>query len=669
MSRVAPAILCGLLAAVPPSVDAADDDESERPLVIISGPRASAFDSRVDLTGFSETIETREAWRGYETVGDVLERSVGVRVRSLGGEDDFATVSVRGSTPAQVLILVDGVSYTRASDAVVDVSDLPLDAIDTIEVYRGFVPARFAGSGASSVVNITTRAATRRSFGASLGYGSFESAKATVFASSPSPAGLASGAFSYRRTDGDFEYRNDNGTPFNPNDDFTTDRRNNASESFDLVARLAHDFAGGSRLTLVDQAFYKDEGTPGVVTQEADEASFRQTRNVVLADWTADDRGLGLHADFTYLDQVQRDPLDATNRLGLPFPEADGRTYATTGSGRWSRAAGSYHLLELSAETGFERYEGRFPGNPDVEQNEDRTTVSLAAGDEIFMPGLELSVAPQARGELVWNRFDGECAGLIPDCDSGSSNDQTASFRLGARWEPHPRLTVKGNIASYVRQPTFQELFGISGFSLPNPNLEPETGVNRDIGFIVGAPRLGLVRSLTVEYAFFFNTADDQILLVSTGTQIPRATNIGKSRIIGNELRMALEGPAGLSCEANYTHQQGEDRSKVVNLRGNELPSLPEDEAYARLSLTRDRWTLSYQLDYQSAVFLDRFENPTTEVGAHTTHDLMLAIRFWQRRLELRLEADNVTDERFEDQYNFPRPGRSLFLTVSYGVD
>ncbi len=669
MSRAAP-IVCGLLTAfLPVASPGADDGDSDRPLVIISGPRAAAFESGLDLSGFSDTIETREAWRGYETVSDVLDRSVGVRVRSLGDDEDFSTISVRGSTPAQVLILVDGVSYTHASDAVVNLSDLPLDAVERIEVYRGFVPARFAGSGAASVVNIRTRGATGKALGGSLGYGSFESAKATLFGANPTEAGLVSGFFTYRRTDGDFAYRNDNGTPLNPGDDFTADRRNNGAEAFDLLARLSHDFNGGSRLTLIDQAFYKDEGTPGVVTQEADRASLRQTRNVFAADWTSAGGEAGLHGDFTYLDQIQRDPLDATNRLGLPFPEADGRTYAATAAGHWTRAAGNYHLLEMSGETVVERYEGRFPGNPDVRQNEERTTVSVAAGDEIFMPGLALGVAPQARGELVWNRFDGECAGLIPDCTAGSSHDGTADFRLGARWEAHAHLTFKGNIGSYVRQPTFQELFGISGFSLPNANLNPEKGINRDIGFILSAPQLGPIRSLAFEYAFFFNTSDDQILLVSTGTQIPRALNIGKSRVVGNELRVALDAPAGISCEANYTHQNGEDRSQLVNLRGNELPSLPADEAYARASMTRGPWVASYQLDYQSAVFLDRFENPITRVDAHTTHTFTLALRPFTRALELRLEAGNVTDERFEDQYNFPRPGRSFSVTVSYGVN
>src|SRR5262249_427155 len=83
--------------------------------------------------------------------------SVGVQVRRFGGLGDFSTVSIRGSAAGQVQIYLDGVPLSRAENEVVNLNDLPLDAIDHVEVYRGTTPLGFAQSGPGGVVNARAR--------------------------------------------------------------------------------------------------------------------------------------------------------------------------------------------------------------------------------------------------------------------------------------------------------------------------------------------------------------------------------------------------------------------------------------------------------------------------------------------------------------------------------
>jgi len=650
---------------------AAETDDEARPVVVISGPRGGDFESTADTTGFSDVIDTRGAWRGYRSVGDVLDRSVGVRVRQLGGREDFSTVSVRGSTPAQVKVLLDGVTLNRAADAVVNLADLPLDSVERIEVYRGFTPVRFASSSAASVVNIITRRPTEPEVGGSVSYGSFDSAKASLFGATPLGGGALSGFFTYRRTDGDFEFKSDNGTPLNPGDDEVRDRRNNDYESFDLLAKYTTRLSDGARLTVTNDAFYKDEGTPGVATQEALRARFRKTRNIFAADLSTPDDRLGLGLDFTYVDQVQRDPANPPDdvRLGLPYVKGDTDTYALNLNTRFADSLGEYNFVELSAESTYEVFDGRFRGTSETRgQNEERNTIAIAAGDDVIMPGLGLTVSPQLRFEALWNRFDGECLSftVAPECDEPSSDEQSVDPRVGARWDPHPNLTFKGNIGTYFRPPTFEELFGGSGFTLPNATLEPETGVNRDVGFLVHGLQARGLRRLDLEYAYFRNNSDDLILLIGTGNRIPTPRNIDKARVSGHELRLAAELPAGVSLEANYTRQDSENRSRIGDLRGNDLPSTPQDEVFGRLGVDRQRWSIAYEVEYRSSVFLDPANDPLKRVPNHTTHDASLSLFPFAGDFAIKLEVDNFTDERFNDVYNFPRPGRAFYVTVSY---
>ena len=67
-------------------------------------------------TGFTTNIAASSAWSGYHSVAELLEQAVGVQVRRFGGRDDFATLSVRGSTAAQVRVLLDGVPPPDVSD-------------------------------------------------------------------------------------------------------------------------------------------------------------------------------------------------------------------------------------------------------------------------------------------------------------------------------------------------------------------------------------------------------------------------------------------------------------------------------------------------------------------------------------------------------------------------
>jgi len=670
------AIVLGILAfaLVAESQDGREDEaaQDDRPIVIIAGPRSGAFESTLDASGFSHVIDVREAWRGYQSVGEVLARTVGVQVRNFGGREDYATVSVRGSTPAQVKILLDGVSMSRASDAVVNLADLPMDAVERIEVYRGFTPVRYAASGAASVINIITRKGDRAEAGGSVSYGSFESAKTSAYAAGPVAGGSLSGFFNYRRTDGDFEFVDNNGTELNPDDDFKRRRQNNDYESFDLLGRYVVSLANGSTITVSDEGFYKDEGTPGVgnAAQEATKARLRETRNVLATNWESPSRAIAASFDFTYLNEHLRDPVvPGGGDLGLPYPESDSDTYAFAWGANAAHGLGDYHYVELSAETGFETYHNDFPQNPGVHQDEERNLLALAAGDDIYMPGIALTLSPQLRQEFLWNRFDGEFAGLVVDGQVPSSYESSTDPRVGARWEPLPDVTFKGNVGSYFRPPTFGELFGNDGFSAPNPTLQPETGVNKDVGVLLRRDRLWHLSDVGLEYAYFDNDSDDMILLVQTGNRIPRPLNVNSTHTSGHEVRVALAGPGGTSLEANYTNQRATNESKVADFRGNKLPGLPDQELYARASIGRPQWSLTYEIEYRSSVFLDLANNPLRKVPDQTLHNLAVAIRPFPSAFEIKLEIDNLTDEQFFDQWQFPMPGRAFYVTASYAFD
>ncbi|HET9062849.1 MAG TPA: TonB-dependent receptor plug domain-containing protein, partial [Candidatus Binatia bacterium] len=143
------------------------------PVIAVGADADGPFETTGDSTGFVEVIDAKEVRQGTTTVGELLERSVGVQIQHLGGRDDFSTAVIRGATGGQVKILLDGVSLTRASTSVVNLTDLPVKAIERIEIYRGFVPLRYGSAGAASVINVVTRRAPGTAIDGAVSYGSF----------------------------------------------------------------------------------------------------------------------------------------------------------------------------------------------------------------------------------------------------------------------------------------------------------------------------------------------------------------------------------------------------------------------------------------------------------------------------------------------------------------
>jgi iron complex outermembrane receptor protein len=171
---------------------------------------------------------------------------------------------------------------------------------------------------------------------------------------------------------------------------------------------------------------------------------------------------------------------------------------------------------------------------------------------------------------------------------------------------------------------------------------------------------------LAFEYVYFHNDVDDVIVLLPSGARIPRPQNVGKSRVTGHELRLLGAAPHGFRLDATYTHQHAENRSNIVDERGKDLPSLPDDELHVRFAYERTAVTLAYDLSYRSEVFLDRFQSDVARVPGYTSHDLSADFALGTSGIHARVEASNITDEQHEDVLGFPVPGRAFYLTVSY---
>ena len=139
---------------------------------------------------------------------DFLKMVPGVHVREINGKGQYTTVSVRGSTAAQVGVFVDGVLFNLGGDAAADISTIPVHNVERIEVYRGYIPARFGGTFMGGVINIVTKKPNRGNVTVSVGRSSFGGKKANLQFDLPLGSGTLMVGINHDESKGNFKYKN-----------------------------------------------------------------------------------------------------------------------------------------------------------------------------------------------------------------------------------------------------------------------------------------------------------------------------------------------------------------------------------------------------------------------------------------------------------------------------
>lgn len=143
-----------------------------------------------------------------KSLPDLLLTVPGVHVREVNGKGQYTTVTMRGSTAAQVGIFIDGVLANLGGDTAVDLSTIPVKNVERIEVYRGYIPSRFGGTFMGGVINIVTKKPETTNVSLEVGKSSYGGKRGSMEITAPLGDGSIMVGTNYESSDGDFKYKN-----------------------------------------------------------------------------------------------------------------------------------------------------------------------------------------------------------------------------------------------------------------------------------------------------------------------------------------------------------------------------------------------------------------------------------------------------------------------------
>lgn len=621
----------------------------------------------LDPTAFATVIRAEDFAGRITTVEDLLRQSVGVQVKSLGGE--FATVSIRGSSAEQVTVYLDGVPLNRALGGGVNLADLPLAQVESIEVYRGFTPAALPAASIGGAILIHTRRGgsgagrSTPSGGGNLGYGSFITAEAAARVSgSRGRADYAVGADA-ASSRGDFRYNDNNGTELDPTDDTVSRRMNNDFRRTHVSGRWSARAGGRARIGFAADLLGRGQGVPGKEANPSRSARFDTSRGLLRADVEAP----GLLGGRL----LARGAADYT-RAGETYDDS-GDPVGLSGGGRYRTATRSFGqeaglILAASRHQAVSLLGSHRRESVDLDNRtrEDAPSDLGTATRDTFVATLENQVSlagdrfvlnPSLRRERADSAFRrGPADGLAPD--SSDTTESHSTGKIGVLARPSARLAIKGNFGRFVRLPDFTELFGDSGSVRGNPSLRPERGRSADLGLSVSWRPGSVLRQARLEGTIFETLADDLIVFVGTAPGTVVAQNISRARVRGIEATLSMAFGPRISGSLNLTRQRALDVSGGI-YEGKELPGRPGDEASAVAALALRGGQVYYEFTYVGRNFVDRPNTEGSALPARYLHGVGYRLRL-PHGLEATIEIENLGDELAYDVAFFPLPGRSI---------
>jgi len=583
-------------------------------------------------SAFSTIIELENFKGEYKTAAELLSFSPGVVVRDFGGFGQLKTMSIRGSSSDQVVIMLDGVRLNNPVGGGVDLSTIPTNYIDRFEVIRGGASA-YAGTDAlGGVVNITTKPTDDPFTFASATYGSYETFSLNLGRAQKIGNFSYLLSFAHAQSKGDFKFKSVN--------DLTLTRINNKFHSESLLGKAAYEFDSGWEINVLNEFFYDDRGVPGLGEFQQPDAKQKDTRNLTSVNISKDqfikpdlDLDITLFNRYDYL--KFKNPMPT---IGVPINTLS-KTYAFGVNPRLTWFAPYNQIFTFATEARGEYLQDEDYNNPK------RFTYSAFAGDEITFFDEILLINPVLRLD-VWTTHQDD-----------TTTDVGLSPKLGVIVSPKDYLSFKANIGRSFRAPSFGELFfPEEGFIGGNPDLKPETAYDFDIGVLLSHSKAALA------VTYFRNHIDNLILFVFISAQRIEPRNVGNVDEQGVETSLILRPFEYLELYGAYTFLSGE-----IDETGAQLPGRPRNKADFRAELGKDIASVYWESHYVDKIPLSAFPSSRT-TDPRTTHNI--GIKGEWKSVFATFEIKNLFNNLdVRDALDFPLPGRTYFVTAGVNFE
>jgi len=462
---------------------------------------------RAPLTIHAEEVITRKDIKAAQTndLADILGKLEGVYVQQSGSSTGPVQISIRGCDPKHVLVLLDGQRLNSSATGVADLSTIPLNAVEKIEVYRGGESARFGTDALGGVVNIIThlqKSDNVPELMAKKYWGKWKTNLSDLALTNFIPIRNLNSRLvgNLRSTNGDFDY-NYAVSPATQN--YVGTRKNADLISHNYFASSRYQFSPLTSVSFSGQYYNSIEGLPGPVSGPDTVASKQDKRILGSLIFQFDDsfrRKTELSVGFNRFEQHFDNSDDIRN----------GKRYES----RYINdvfnleATNRYYLgraNEIGAGISLQRdilYHDNLYNPKGSMGRTVRDNMGLFMWDK---QNLNLDKLPFGRLLSIDFSFRWDNTRIRRDSSSATYNDRDAywSQRIGLTFTQgtETQLILRSSYGTSYKLPSINALFWKEGaLSEGNPQLRPERAEHSDVGLEIQSRILTITISGGITY-------------------------------------------------------------------------------------------------------------------------------------------------------------------------
>ena len=544
------------------------------------------------------------------TLVELLSQQAGLQFASNGGLGKTASLFIRGLESRHTLLLLDGVRIFSATVGTPSLDNLPLEAIERIEIVRGPMSSLYGNGAMGGVIQVFTRKGSAGLSG---------------------NAKLSVGSESYGQAAGGVSFGNG---------------------VFDAAAQVQHTETRGISATNAKVPFG---------SYNPDRDGVRQNGGSVRLGWqaAADWRVEALALQSTGLTRVDDGPgADARAELenralalsvnGRVMAGWTTRLSVTEGTDIYNTLASASAFTDLGAISTRSRQIGW--------ENTVATPIGTALAvverltETVSRPAQPFAVTQRDINGLALGLSGAAAAHAWQASARHDSNSQFGSVNTGAVGYGYafaPAWRAGASYGTSQTLPSFNQLY-FPNFG--NDKLVPEEGKHGEISLLYAA---GEQR---VRAALFQHRYRNFISSGPLPINVPRVKTDGAT--------ISYEGRwRALALSASLDHSNPRNDTNASANQGKLLARHAKDALRLGADWEAGAWSAGASV----AAFSYRFDNlaNTTRVGGYATLDLRAEWAL-QPGLRLGLKLNNAADKTYETVYGYNQPGRQVFATLRY---
>lgn len=651
-------------------------------------------------------IDSQELKYKTATLNEILDNAAGIKVAQQGGLGNASRIIIQGMDGKRIGIFINGMPMGNSDEF--QLSSIPIDMVDEVEIYKGIIPAWLGGDGLGGAVNIRLKDFKKNHLEMAFEAASYNtyigSLQLKHYLGKTSTALHAGATMNYAKNNYSFS------SPFELGRIIHRDHDAYTHGGFNVGISSQQWWFDQFDLTL-SADYYRKEIQGGLMNvQNNIQHAFTRTRSAstslsleksfLKGKLTAQFHSI---VGFSLVNQVDTSHY-CYDFIGNRFPSGSGRgEIGAVPNDSHDRHTTVRELLNLTYKIGNNqlvtwttnyRYGCKIPKDELADSYSRLPTSGYPSRLHSIVSGLthELKLyGGKFTNELGIKLFNHHSevlpfaeAIMLQDKLKASINHSTMagwSEAVALHLLPNNALTLKASVQSTVRMPIAEELFGDGVLLLPSEKLRPERSFNINAGatWLINAMRYPQVR---IGINTFYMSAKDMIKLMYSSMNMAY-DNIGKVRVMGIDMEMESKLNRWLDLQGNITWQDARDMRKEAVGGGENfhyryrIPNMPYLFGNVGVRLHKDGLlSKSSSSAFASTFGFTKAFSYNWEASNHNT--MLIPARYcwdvaahhsFNKHCQLSFEIRNILNRENWAEFRYPMERRTFHLKIKYIIN